>query len=318
MISNSTDTNTSFEHKSVLLEESIDGLNINSNGVYVDGTVGLGGHSEKIVQKLTGGRLFCFDLDKAAISIASDRLSIYGDKIVFINDDYKNMIKYLEKDKVSEIDGIILDLGMSSMQIDDASRGFSYMNNGYLDMRMDKESQLTAFEVVNNYSYEDLVTLFKEYGEEINANRIAHEILKRRAVKKIETTTELADIICSSYPMREKRKGHPAKKVFQAIRIEVNNELRGLYEFICAALLRLKVGGRGVFITFHSLEDRIVKQAIQYLEKDCVCDKKAPICTCNKRSEVKIINKKPIVASIEEIKKNSRAQSAKLRIVERI
>ena len=192
------------------------------------------------------------------------------------------------------------------------------MNNGYLDMRMDKESQLTAFEVVNNYSYEDLVTLFKEYGEEINANRIAHEILKRRAVKKIETTTELADIICSSYPMREKRKGHPAKKVFQAIRIEVNNELRGLYEFICAALLRLKVGGRGVFITFHSLEDRIVKQAIQYLEKDCVCDKKAPICTCNKRSEVKIINKKPIVASIEEIKKNSRAQSAKLRIVERI
>ena len=306
-----------YEHKSVLLTESIDGLNIIPNGIYVDGTVGLGGHSEAIVQKLESGKLFCFDLDKVAIRIAGERLKAYKDKIVLINDDYKNVNRYLVMNGVEEIDGIILDLGISSMQIDDASRGFSYMNDGHLDMRMDVGRDLTAFEVVNSYSYDDLVFLFRTYGEENYANRIAREIVRRREVKKIETTTELSNIICVSYPSKERKKGHPAKKVFQAIRIEVNNELRGLYEFMCEIVLKLKKGGRGVFITFHSLEDRIVKQALQYLAKDCICDVKTPVCICNKRSELRFVNKKPIIASVEELKMNPRAQSAKLRIIER-
>ncbi|MBR2350072.1 MAG: 16S rRNA (cytosine(1402)-N(4))-methyltransferase RsmH [Clostridia bacterium] len=308
-----------FKHISVLYDESIEGLNVNPNGIYVDGTLGGAGHSKGIVSKLTGGRLICNDLDLNAIDNAKLVLSEHLDKVTFIHDDYKNLLENLDDLGIDGIDGILLDLGVSSPQIDDPNRGFSYSKAAPLDMRMDTTQTLDAKVVVNTYKEEELAKIFFEYGEDKLSRKIARAIVREREKEPITTTDRLADIIERCYPAGYRFKhGHPAKRVFQAIRIEVNGELEGLYDFIYSVALRLKVGGRMAVITFHSLEDRIVKNAFTELEKDCICDKHLPVCVCNKRREVKILTKKPIVASEEELKNNKRAESAKLRIVERV
>lgn len=308
-----------FKHISVLYDESIEGLNVNPNGIYVDGTLGGAGHSKGIVSKLTGGRLICNDLDLNAIDNAKLVLSEHLDKVTFIHDDYKNLLENLDDLGIDGIDGILLDLGVSSPQIDDPNRGFSYSKAAPLDMRMDTTQTLDAKVVVNTYKEEELAKIFFEYGEDKLSRKIARAIVRERENEPITTTDRLADIIERCYPAGYHFKhGHPAKRVFQAIRIEVNGELEGLYDFIYSVALRLKVGGRMAVITFHSLEDRIVKNAFTELEKDCICDKHLPVCVCNKRREVKILTKKPIVASEEELKNNKRAESAKLRIVERV
>ena len=308
-----------FKHISVLYDESIEGLNVNPNGIYVDGTLGGAGHSKGIVSKLTGGRLICNDLDLNAIDNAKLVLSEHLDKVTFIHDDYKNLLENLDDLGIDGIDGILLDLGVSSPQIDDPNRGFSYSKAAPLDMRMDTTQTLDAKVVVNTYKEEELAKIFFEYGEDKLSRKIARAIVRERENEPITTTDRLADIIERCYPAGYHFKhGHPAKRVFQAIRIEVNGELEGLYDFIYSVALRLKVGGRMAVITFHSLEDRIVKNAFTELEKDCICDKHLPVCVCNKRREVKILTKKPIVASEEELSYNSRSKSAKLRIYERI
>ena len=308
-----------FKHISVLYDESIEGLNVKPNGIYVDGTLGGAGHSKGIVSKLTGGRLICNDLDLNAIDNAKLVLSEHLDKVTFIHDDYKNLLENLDDLGIDGIDGILLDLGVSSPQIDDPNRGFSYSKPAPLDMRMDTTQTLDAKVVVNTYKEEELAKIFFEYGEDKLSRKIARAIVREREKEPITTTDRLADIIERCYPAGYRFKhGHPAKRVFQAIRIEVNGELEGLYDFIYSVALRLKVGGRMAVITFHSLEDRIVKNAFTELEKDCICDKHLPVCVCNKRREVKILTKKPIVASEEELKNNKRAESAKLRIVERV
>lgn len=310
-------SNLNIPHIPVLYKESVSNLNIIPNGVYIDGTLGLGGHSEGILEELDNGKLLCFDLDEEAIKFSKERLSKHCTKTIYIHDDFKNALKHLDELKIERYDGLLLDLGVSSIQIDNSERGFSYTKDGFLDMRMDKLVGISALEIVNEYSFEDLAKVFREYGEEKYAGRIADKIITQRNNKRIEKTLELANLVNACYP-RFHEEGNAAKRVFQALRIEVNQELKGLYSFLCQAVLRLKVGGRAAIISFHSLEDRIVKQAFSFLETDCICDKKAPICTCNKNSEVRIITKKPIVASMEEINRNPRAKSAKLRIVERI
>lgn len=307
-----------YHHVPVLLEETIKGLCVKQDGIYLDGTLGGGGHSQKILDKLTTGRLIANDLDEAAINNAREKLAPYLDKIIFIHDDYKNVSDHLDELGIGELDGILLDLGVSSYQIDTAERGFSYNKDARLDMRMDTDRSLSAFEVVNEYSEKDLSDIFFNYGEERYSRKIAARIVERRAKKPIETTLELADLVASCYPGKERFVGgNPAKRVFQAIRIEVNHELAGLYEFLCEIALRLKKGGRMCVITFHSLEDRVVKRAFTELEKDCVCDKRLPVCVCNKRKEVEIITKKPIMGKTED-PDNKRAESAKLRIIERV
>ncbi|MBO5775855.1 MAG: 16S rRNA (cytosine(1402)-N(4))-methyltransferase RsmH [Clostridia bacterium] len=308
-----------FKHVSVLYSESIEGLNVKPDGVYVDGTLGGAGHSKGILEKLQNGRLICNDLDLNAIDNAKSVLAEYLEKVTFIHDDYKNLIENLDDLGIDGVDGILLDLGVSSPQIDDPNRGFSYSKAAPLDMRMDTTQTLDAKVVVNTYKEEELSRIFFEYGEDKLSRKIARAIVREREKEPITTTDRLADIIERCYPAGYRFKhGHPAKRVFQAIRIEVNGELEGLYDFIYNVALRLKVGGRMAVITFHSLEDRIVKNAFTELEKDCICDKHLPVCVCNKRREVKILTKKPIVASEEELKNNKRAESAKLRIVERV
>ncbi|NLT18355.1 MAG: Ribosomal RNA small subunit methyltransferase H [Firmicutes bacterium ADurb.Bin080] len=306
-----------ISHIPVLLKETIDGLSIKANGIYVDGTVGLGGHSKEIVSRLTSGKLIGFDLDPEAIKITRNKLHMFEDKIILVQDDYKNIIKYLDSLNIREIDGVLLDLGVSSMQIDDPDRGFSYTNDGKIDMRMDQTKGISAYEILRDAPFEEMAKIFREYGEENYAGKIAARIIAERKDKEIETTYELAELVKSCYPSNY-RDGNPAKRVFQALRIEVNQELSGLYDFILSVSLRLRSQGRIAVISFHSLEDRIIKKAFNYLEKDCICDKKSPICTCNKRREISIITSKPIVASSEEITINRRAKSAKLRIAERI
>lgn len=307
-----------FNHFPVLFNEVIEGLCIKPDGIYVDGTLGGGGHSEGILNRLTTGRLIANDLDLDAIENAKEKFADRLNKITFIHDDYKNLCERLDDLGIEKVDGILLDLGVSSYQIDTPERGFSYNKDAELDMRMNKEQKLSAFDVVNGYSEKELSKIFFEYGEERYARTIAAKIGKAREGKPIKTTLELADIIASAYPSKDRYKfGNPAKRSFQAIRIEVNNELDGLYDFIMKIALRLKVGGRMCVITFHSLEDRIVKRAFIELEKDCICDKKMPICVCNKRKEVEIITKKPILGEMEaEI--NKRSAGAKLRIIERV
>lgn len=309
-----------FKHISVMYNECIEGLQIKPDGIYVDGTLGGAGHSKGILEKLgESGRLICNDLDTTAIENAKNVLSEHLEKVIFLHDDYKNLIYNLEDLGIENVDGILLDLGVSSPQIDDPNRGFSYSKPAPLDMRMDREQELDAKAVVNGYSEEELAKIFFEYGEDKLSRKIARAIIREREKEEITTTDRLADIIERCYPQGYRFKhGHPAKRVFQAIRIEVNGELEGLYEFIYNVALKLKVGGRMAVITFHSLEDRIVKNAFNELEKDCICDKRLPVCVCNKRQEVKIITKKPIVASEEELKNNKRAESAKLRILERV
>ncbi len=307
-----------FRHIPVMYREVIEGLRIRPDGIYVDGTLGGAGHSEGILNRLGAqGRLIACDLDLSAIENAKVRLAEYQDKTTYLHDDYKNLIAHLDRLNIPSISGALFDLGVSSPQIDTPERGFSYMKDAPLDMRMDVTQRLTAYDVVNGYEGAELIRIFREYGEERLAPKIAAAIVRERAKAPIGTTLQLAALIERAYP-KGKHTGHPAKRVFQAIRIEVNGELEGLEAFIKAITLRLEKGGRIAVITFHSLEDRIVKNAFKELEKDCICDKRMPICTCGKRKEIEILTKKPIVASDEERQINKRSESAKLRIAERI
>lgn len=308
-----------FKHISVLKEECINNLDIKPDGIYIDGTLGRGGHSEEILKRLTTGKLIAVDKDIEAINVAQERLKEFGDKLILVHDDFKNLIDVLDGLNIDKIDGVLLDLGVSSYQIDNPERGFSYRYDAKLDMRMDRSQYLTAFNVINEYNEKQLADIFFKYGEERYSRRIAKNIVEYRDKQSIRTTSQLVEIIEKSLPEKELHKGsHPAKRIFQAVRIEVNQELKDLDKIINDLVLRLKVGGRMCVISFHSLEDRIVKQAFKYLELDCICDKSAPICTCNKRQDVKIITKKPILPSQDELENNKRAQSAKLRVVERI
>lgn len=305
-----------FQHYSVMLNECIEGLNIKPDGIYVDGTLGGAGHSYKIAERLNkNGRLIAIDKDLDAIAVSKERLKEF-DNVTFVHDDYKNLPQILDDLGIEKVDGILLDLGVSSYQLDNRSRGFSYMGDAELDMRMNREQSLTAKEVVNNYSESELVKIFFEYGEEKFSKKIASNIVKARP---IESTGQLAEIIEKSYPAAVRFKGgNPCKRVFQAIRIEVNEELDGLYESLLNMARRLNTKGRMCVITFHSLEDRMAKNAFQYLYCDCICPPHQPICTCDKRREVEIITRKPIVPNEKELEENKRSQSAKLRIIEKI
>ena len=306
-----------FKHKSVLLQECIQGLNIKENGIYVDGTLGGAGHSSEILKRLSSkGKLIGIDRDEEALEAAKGRLKEYKN-VVYLHgnhDDIKELLKSIQIDKV---DGILLDLGVSSYQLDERARGFSYMGEATLDMRMDKNQELTAKDVVNNYAEEKLAQIIEEYGEERFAKNIARNIVKERQTSPIETTMQLVDIIRKSIPISKQKDGHPAKRTFQAIRIEVNNEIEPLKETIKNCIECLKPEGRLCVITFHSLEDRAVKQAYMDAEGKCTCPKDLPYCVCGYHSEGKIINKKPIIASKEEQEENSRSKSAKLRIFEK-
>ena len=308
-----------FEHKPVMLEEVISGLNINPDGIYIDCTLGGGGHSEKILEKLSkSGLLIGLDKDQDAINFTSNRLSKYSNLKTF-HTDFKavnEVVDYLELEK---IDGVLIDLGVSSYQLDTPERGFSFRFDSPLDMRMDKRQKLTAETVVNTYSYDDLVRVLFDYGEEEYAKQIAKNIIKIREEKPIKTTKELADIIEHSMPSKVVyKRGGAHKKTFQAIRIEVNGELNLLYETIIYLANLLKKGGRIAILTFHSLEDRIVKKAFKELSIDCICPPKTPVCICNHKAVGKLVNKKPIEASKQEQEENSRSTCAKLRILERV
>ena len=309
-----------FAHIPVMLDECLEGLNIKADGIYVDGTVGGAGHSIEIVKRLSGnGRLICVDKDEDALKAAGERLAPYSDRVTFIHDDYKNLVAELDSIGVGKVDGILLDLGVSSYQLDNAERGFSYMKDAPLDMRMDRSQRISAYEVVNGYSESELARILFDYGEEKLARQIARNIIKARAEKPIETTLELAKIVEDTYPAKTRWKfGHPAKRTFQAIRIEVNDELSTLGEAVTQMARRLEKGGRMAVITFHSLEDRIVKSAFKELSLACTCPPDFPVCVCGKVQEVQLVNKKPIVASEGELEKNSRSQSAKLRVIEKL
>ena len=309
-----------FSHKSVMPKECMDALALKDGGIYFDGTVGGGGHSLGILQGSSpSGRLIATDLDDEAIAAATKRLSPFAGRFSIHKSNYKDFERVLEQEGVDKLDGAILDFGVSSHQIDDEDRGFSYRNaNAPLDMRMDQSSPLTAETVVNGYTEEKLAWVIKTYGEETFAKQIARNIVKQRAVKPLKTSGELADIIRSSIPAKFRFGAPCERKTFQAIRIEVNGELDGLYELTLALTKRLKVGGRIAILTFHSLEDRIVKEAFKYLENPCTCPSSFPVCVCGKKPEIKIITKKPITASEEELELNSRSKCAKLRVAEKI
>lgn len=308
-----------FKHKSVLLDECIENLNIKENGVYVDGTLGGGGHSYHILKALNGtGMLIGIDRDMDAIKAATERLKEFSN-FKTVHNNHANIISVLEELKVYKVDGILLDLGVSSYQLDEADRGFSYMHDAKLDMRMNREDKISAYEVVNNYQEESLYRIFLDYGEEKYSRSIARKICQRRENKPIETTFELVDVIKSAMPGKAlNEKQHPAKRVFQAIRIEVNQELEKLKQAVIDSILSLNDGGRLAIITFHSLEDKIVKHAYEEMEGRCTCPKDFPVCVCNYKSYGKIVNKKPIISTEEELEENPRARSAKLRVFERI
>lgn len=309
-----------FAHIPVMLNECLEGLNIKADGTYVDGTVGGAGHSIEIVKRLSeNGRLICVDKDEDALKAAGERLAPYKDRVTFIHDDYKNLVNELDSIGVGKVDGILLDLGVSSYQLDNAERGFSYMKDAPLDMRMDRSQRISAHEVVNGYTESELARILFDYGEEKLARQIARNIVRARSEKPIETTLELAKIVEDTYPAKTRWKfGHPAKRTFQAIRIEVNDELSSLGEAVTAMARRLEKGGRMAVITFHSLEDRIVKSAFKELSLACTCPPDFPVCVCGKVQEVERVNKKPITASEEELENNSRSQSAKLRVIEKL
>lgn len=306
-----------FNHVPVLKDKVIECLNIKEDGIYIDGTLGGGGHSLYILKRLENmGKLIGIDRDIEAIEAASKRLNKFNNFIA-INDNYENIVKILEKLNILKVDGILLDLGVSSYQLDEATRGFSYMLDAALDMRMNREDKLTAYDVINNYSEEKLVNIFFEYGEEKYSKAIARKIVEGRSIKEINTTLELVDIIKRAIPKKAlKDKGHPAKRVFQAIRIEVNGELIKLRQVITESIKRLKSGGRICIISFHSLEDRIVKKTFEKLEGRCTCPSNFPKCVCGCISYGKIITKKPIIPSEKEVEINSRAKSSKLRVFE--
>ena len=307
-----------FKHKSVLLEETIEGLDIKPDGIYVDGTLGGAGHAGEVCRKLSAkGRFIGIDQDQDAIIAASERLAPYKQATI-IRSNYCYMVQELAARGIYKVDGILLDLGVSSYQLDNEERGFTYRVDAPLDMRMDESAALTAREVVNTYSYEELRRILFEYGEERYAPAIAKRICQHREQKPIETTLELADIIRSAMPasaLREKQ--HPAKRSFQAIRIAVNDELGELPPMLDAAEKNLKPGGRLAVITFHSLEDRIVKKKLQELAQGCICPPEFPVCVCGRKPKVKLITRKPIVSGEEELAENPRARSAKLRVAEK-
>lgn len=307
-----------FKHKSVLLNECIKNLNIKSSGIYVDGTLGGGGHSYEILKRLDStGKLIGIDRDKDALSAARNKLKEF-DNLYTVHDNHANIKNILKELNISGVDGILLDLGVSSYQLDETSRGFSYMHDAKLDMRMNREDSLLAYDVVNKYSEEELTRIFFDYGEERYSKSIARKICEKRKEKNIETTLELVDIIKSSMPTKAlNEKQHPAKRVFQAIRIEVNEELIKLKQAVIDSIMSLNDGGRLAIITFHSLEDKIVKHTYEEMEGRCKCPKDFPVCVCNFKSYGNIINKKPIVSNEEELGENARARSAKLRVFER-
>lgn len=309
----------SFSHKSVLLEETIEGLDIKPDGIYVDGTLGGGGHSYEIAKKLSEkGHLYGIDQDEAAIEAASERLKEYKDRVTIIRDNYENAVSDLKQSGVTGVDGIILDLGVSSYQLDTVERGFSYKYDTALDMRMDLRQPLSAKEIVNDYSQADLARIIRDYGEDKFANNIAKHIVVARQKKPIETTYELNDIIKAAIPAKMRAEGgHPSKRTFQAIRIECNRELDVLKNSLEEMIRFLNPGGRICIITFHSLEDRIVKSMFKKQENPCTCPPGFPVCTCGKTSLGKVITRKPILPSDEELEVNSRSKSAKLRIFER-
>ena len=304
-----------FEHISVLAEETIENLNIKPDGIYADLTLGKGGHSKKILEKLSDkGRLIAFDQDKEAIMAAKENLKDFSN-VIYVNTNFENFESTLKDLNISKIDGALMDIGVSSYQIDNADRGFSYMHDGPLDMRMDIENELTAETIVNEYSKEELTEIFSKYGEERFSKTIARNIVDYRNKQRIDTTFKLRDIVNKSVRTKE---AHPEKRVFQALRIEVNRELEVLENTIEDVVDHLNVGGRLCIITFHSLEDRIVKNKFKDLEKDCTCPPGLPVCVCDTVRKVKIITNKPIVAGKKELSENSRSKSAKLRVCQRV
>ena len=309
-----------FKHTPIMLKEVMDGLKINPGGIYVDCTIGGAGHSFEIAKKLRKGKLYGFDRDEEAIEASRKRLQKFEDNVVLTKMNYKDAPNFLRENGVEKVDGVLIDLGISSYQIDEGKRGFSFLHNGKLDMRMGQdEDTLTAYDIVNTYSEERLRDIFFKYGEEEFSKVIAKNIVKARETKKIETTFELRDIIENSLPKKVVySRGGVSKKVFQALRIEVNEELIELDKCLEAFIDLLGTGGRMAVLTFHSLEDRIVKNVFKLESSDCICPPKTPICICHHKAKIKLVNKKPIMASEEEQKENSRSTSAKLRIVERI
>ena len=309
-----------FSHKSVLLDECMDGLNIRPQGIYVDGTAGGAGHSREIASRLTeGGKLIALDQDETAVAVATERLSKFGDRARVIRSNFREVGRVCEEQGIQRIDGMLMDLGVSSYQLDTAERGFSYRADAPLDMRMDCRNPLTARKIVNEYSEESLRRILFEYGEERFSSRIASNIVRAREEAPIETTGELVEIIKRSIPAAARDGGHhPAKRSFQALRIEVNAELDVIAPAIESAVRLLNPGGRIAIITFHSLEDRIVKQAFVNLASGCTCPKNFPVCVCGKKPLVKVITRKPILPSQAELEENLRAHSAKLRVAEKL
>lgn len=308
-----------FKHKSVLLDETIDGLEIKENGIYVDGTLGGGGHSSEILRRLNGtGRLIGIDQDEEAIAAASARLAEFGDRVTVVRDNYCNMANVLAQLGISGVDGIVLDLGVSSYQLDNAERGFSYKYDTALDMRMDKRQTLSAREIVNDYPEMELFRIIRDYGEDQFAKNIAKHIVAARKNGPIETTGQLNELIKAAIPAKMRvTGGHPSKRTFQAIRIECNHELDVLKNSLDTLIGLLNPGGRLCIITFHSLEDRIVKSAFRKNENPCTCPPDFPVCVCGKKSQGKVISRKPILPTKEELEENSRSKSAKLRIFEK-
>ena len=308
-----------FKHVSVLLHESVDALNIRDNGIYVDGTLGGGGHSYEILSRNPKIRLIGIDRDIEAVKSAKQRLECFGERVEIANDNFSNVLNVLHERNIDAIDGAVLDLGVSSYQLDNAERGFSYMHDAPLDMRMNRNDEKTALDVVNTYTVNELMRVFYEYGEEKWSKRIAEFIVREREKKPVETTFELVDIIKSAIPPKARQEGgHPAKRVFQAIRIEVNGELKILEQALRDFVSVLKSGGRFSVITFHSLEDRIVKQAFADLASGCVCPKDFPVCVCGRKPQVRVITRKPVLPGEAELNVNPRSKSAKLRIIEKL
>jgi 16S rRNA (cytosine1402-N4)-methyltransferase len=308
-----------FKHVSVLLAECIESLHIRPDGIYLDGTLGGAGHSAEIAQRLTTGRLIGVDRDPVALEAAAKRLEPWMDRVTLVHSNFKELDKILDGLGLEKIDGMLFDLGVSSPQLDDSSRGFSYMADAPLDMRMDGSASLTAYEIVNQWPREELRRILFEFGEERYAPQIAAAIERRREQSPIETTLELVDVIKSAMPAQALReKQHPAKRSFQAIRIAVNDELASVSEMMQAAIPRLNPGGRLAVITFHSLEDRIVKNAMQSAAKGCICPPEFPVCVCGRKPQVRILTRKPIVSGPQELEDNPRARSAKLRVAEKL
>lgn len=308
-----------FKHVSVLLNECLEGLNIKEDGTYVDCTLGGAGHSSHIIERLgSNGRLIGIDQDKDALKAAGEKLKEFNN-VTFVHNNFTNIEEILDELHIEGVDGILMDLGVSSYQLDTGERGFSYMQDAPLDMRMNRESKFSAYDIVNGYSLDELTKIIRDFGEEKFARRIAQFITDRRGAKPIETTLQLVDIIKAAIPAKARREGpHPAKRTFQAIRIEVNKELAILDKAIEGSVAKLKPGGRLAIITFHSLEDRIVKNKFKDLENPCKCPSEFPVCVCGKKSKVKVITRKPIEASEEEVEENPRSRSAKLRVAEKI